>query len=633
MSNKIKKDSIEPFNPDEWQECRYFPEKVLYNGKYINPEEEPVRQWMIHQLINKFQVPIDMIDIEIFEKVIDEKKSSLRRPGLRPDIEIYDDRFPGRNVVFVMDELLAPEYNVDSDSWNEHYDRLNHYMSISSSARYAILSNGKVTKFYRRDLEYPRALFEIPIIPTYESAAEAAQKRSFRVVYNPKDPNRPRTGLRPLTRSDFRSVLGDTRSGCHSILRDNEGYNPQEAVEAMVKILYAKYYDEMETLRLAVEEKEDQAYIFSTDVTTDPQRLLTQVKEIFEKGKEWERQLLEKHGRLDTSRRVFKDEVKIELKTHTIFKIVQRLQQYSLHDSDPDVKGSVFEDFLSTTFRDDLGQYFTPTPVVDLLIGILNPTVDDIIGDPCCGPARTLTHSLHHVAKKLNITSAETDNKKFINFRGNNLFGADNSEPILHVARINALLNDAPFIDLRNINSLQRMSSIADKENGGYRKIGFVQEGLTMIGTNPPFGIKITDPDILRHYNVLSNKKTKSAESHILFLERCLEFLVPGGRLGIVFPDGILANTSASYVRNWIPKYGKIIGVVSLPEETFAPFGANVKTSVVFLKKWKHGEKTGSHDVYMSRIDNIGYEASGRSRTGCEVEKIIKDFHENTRWN
>ena len=64
------------------------------------------------------------------------------------------------------------------------------------------------------------------------------------MVLKPNTPDGFETGLQPLTRDKFREVLGDTRSGCHSILRDNEGLQPQEAVEAMVKFLFAKWYDE-----------------------------------------------------------------------------------------------------------------------------------------------------------------------------------------------------------------------------------------------------------------------------------------------------------------------------------------------------------------------------------------------------
>jgi hypothetical protein len=55
----------------------------------------------------------------------------------------------------------------------------------------------------------------------------------------------------------------------------------------------------------------------------------------------------------------------LQFKPHTTMEIVKRLQPWSLRKSSADVKGGVFEDFLSKTFRDDLGQYFTPTPVIN----------------------------------------------------------------------------------------------------------------------------------------------------------------------------------------------------------------------------------------------------------------------------
>lgn len=116
-------------------------------------------------------------------------------------------------------------------------------MAQSGSARYAILTSGIHTKIYRWDLEYPRALQEIGDLPKYESARSAAEHSPFEVILNPSEPDGIQTGLQPLTRDKFREVLGDTRSGCHSILRDNEGLQPQEAVDAMVKFLFSKGYE------------------------------------------------------------------------------------------------------------------------------------------------------------------------------------------------------------------------------------------------------------------------------------------------------------------------------------------------------------------------------------------------------
>lgn len=148
--------------------------------------------------------------------------------------------------------------------------RLNAYVSASASVRYALLTNGRNTRIYRRDFEYPRALQPIGDLPQYESAAEAAHHSPYTVILKPDEPDGIATGLTPLTRDKFREVLGDTRSGCHSILRDNEGLQPQEAVDAMVKFLFAKWYDEQATIDLAKQTGEARAYVFSTPHPLDP---------------------------------------------------------------------------------------------------------------------------------------------------------------------------------------------------------------------------------------------------------------------------------------------------------------------------------------------------------------------------
>jgi type I restriction enzyme M protein len=144
-----------------------------------------------------------------------------------------------------------------------------------------------------------------------------------------------------------------------------------------------------------------------------------------------------------------------------------------------------------------------------------------------------------------------------------------------------------------------------------------------MILTNPPFGSKVTNERVLKDLaardgvSKLNGKITKSLPQKFVFVNRCLEFLAPGGKLAIVLPDGVLANSSMQAVRDWILRWSRLKAIVSLPQETFAPYGAGVKTSVVFLEKRAAPlpEADGVEDdytVFMSRIDNIGYDASGR---------------------
>ncbi len=434
--------------PEVYRNHHALRKLFLANGSYVRPAEDPVTLWMADKLHREYNVPLEAMELELvadFAPTAQEASGGRRYLG-RVDLVIYDDRYidARRNldVAFIAVELLEPNIALDSDGDEQsgagHFKRLNAYMGGSASARYAILSNGNETRVYLRDLEYPRALQPIGDLPKYESARQAAQHSPYTVILKPDEPDGIVTGLTPLTRDKFREVLGDTRSGCHSILRDNEGLQPQEAVDAMVKFLFAKWYDEQATIDLAKQTGEARAYVFSVSNETDPERLVAQVGKTFEQAKDWERKTLQqKFGDNLTIRLAFKEGDKLEFKPHTTFEIVKRLQPWSLRRSSADVKGGVFEDFLGKTFRDDLGQYFTPTPVINLMVGILQPTVNDFIGDPACGSARMLTHALDYVrkqeyAKALVANGGNTDGinpeeptEEFVRFRDNQLFGAE----------------------------------------------------------------------------------------------------------------------------------------------------------------------------------------------------------------
>ncbi|MEA5620832.1 N-6 DNA methylase [Cronbergia sp. UHCC 0137] len=480
------------------------------------------------------------------------------------------------------------------------------------------------------------------------------------VPLNASEPDGIKTELTPLSRDKFREVLGDIRFGCHSILRDNEGLQPHEAVDAIVKFLFAKWYDEQATIDFVKQTGESQAYVFSVSNETDPEHLLVQVRDTFEKAKQWERNTLAKKFGDDLGvRLVFNEADVLQFKPHTTMEIVKRLQPWSLRKSSADVKGGVFEDFLSKTFRDDLGQYFTPTPVVNLMVGILQPTVNDYIGDPACGSARMLTHILDYVRKQEyqkaienNGGSAEGINpeeptEEFIKFRDNHLFGAEYSRNMMHVARVNTLMNGAEYVDLKVMDSLERLSSITGGITEGLpKRPGFYPEGLTMILTNPPFGSKVTNENILKDFaerdgvTKKNGKVVRSIPQEVAFINRCLEFLAPNGKLAIVLPDGVLANNTMQDVRDWILRWARLKAVVSLPQETFRPYGAAVKTSVVLLEKRDIAltaesqlELDQDYKIYMARIDDIGYDASGRISVSenevnepQEVRKAITDL-------
>jgi type I restriction enzyme M protein len=648
------------------------------DGTYVRPAEDPVTIWALTLLHKEYGVPLDALELELNADFSEGTHQGGRRYQGRADLIVYDDRYIGAggglDVAFIMIEAMEPKKKFEGtepEGWIEHLNRLNAYMSASPSARYAILTSGIHTKIYRRDLEYPRALQEIGDLPRYESARVAAEHSPFKVILNRSEPDGIQTGLQPLTRDKFREVLGDTRSGCHSILRDNEGLQPQEAVDAMVKFLFAKWYDEQATIDLVKKTGEMRSYVFSyKQGETDPERLMVQVRDTFEKAKQWERDTLsEKFGDNLGIRLAFTESDALEFKPHTTQLIVERLQPWSLRRSTADVKGGVFEDFLGKTFRDDLGQYFTPTPVINLMVGILQPTVHDFVGDPACGSARMLTHVLDYVrkrelegaeAKGLEVINPDEPTQEFLEFRENRLFGAEISRNVVHVARVNCLMNGAQYADLKVIDALQPLGSITGGIMEGLpERPGFYPGGLTMILTNPPFGAKLTSTESLKDLAARDGvtkkdgKVVPSIAQEIAFVNRCLEFLKPGGTLGIVLLDGVLANSSMQVIRDWILRWARLKAVVSLPQETFAPYGAGVKTSVLFLEKRAQAltakgqlelgqeitEADQAYNVYMARIENIGYDANGRltvteedASNPLEVREAVQDFSRKLGW-
>jgi type I restriction enzyme M protein len=661
----------------------YFNLNKLFkaDGSYIRPLEDPVTVWAIDILHHHYKIPLEAMRLEFMADFSEGTHQSGRRFQGRVDVVIYDDRYVDAvgnlDVAFIMVEAMEPNKKFqgnEPEGWIEHLNRLNAYMSASASARYAILTSGTHTIIYRRDLEFPRTLAEIGDLPRYESAREAAKHSPYTVVLNPDQPDGIETGLIPLTRDKFREVLGDTRSGCHSILRDNEGLQPQEAVDAMVKYLFAKWYDEQATIDLARKTNENRAYVFSATTETDPERLVVQVRETFEQAKLWEREILKQKSEANLGvRTAFGEGDTLMFKPHTTTEIVKRLQPWSLRRSTADVKGGVFEDFLGKTFRDDLGQYFTPTPVINLMVGILQPTVDDVIGDPACGSARMLTHALEYVRKQEYAKAVAANGGEptginrdepsvtFIRFRDNQIFGIEYSRNVMHVARVNALMNGAPYVDLKVMDAVAPLDSITGGINSGLPdRPGFYQGGLTMILTNPPFGSKVTNKRVLEDFaardGVTRNGKkiASSIPQEVAFVNRCLEFLAPGGRLGIVLPDGVLANSSMQDVRDWILRWARLKAAISLPQETFAPYGAGVKTSVLFLEKRyqplqsdgqvglfeTYSEDEDDYEVFMARIDNIGYDATGRLSISEDkasepptIKEVISSFSQLSGWH
>lgn len=152
----------------------------------------------------------------------------------------------------------------------------------------------------------------------------------------------------------------------------------------------------------------------------------------------------------------------------------------------------------------------------------------------------------------------------------------------------------------------------------------FGQVSFDVVFANPPFGSKlpVDDPHILDQFE-LTTVEAKAARSSLppehLFIERCLDFLKPGGRAAIVLPDSILSNPGLAFIRRWLLGRAFIIASVDLPREMFAKSDTHTMTSVLVLQKFTDAERkmvaeigrAPEYEIFMAIADKVGWDLRG----------------------
>jgi len=305
-----------------------------------------------------------------------------------------------------------------------------------------------------------------------------------------------------------------------------------------------------------------------------------------------------------------------------------------------DIINDIFGNFLADSFIDEkeLGQYLTPTEVVNLMVklGLNSLEAEDyailcnpnrcheagFILDPSCGVGSFLAEVIRHFYSKVReISSLEELYLWTSKFLSNVVVGIDKSERMIKLALTNLALFGIPSVNLHLANSLRRFGSEAEITNQLDGKV-------KLILTNPPFGAEFSGRDI-ESYKITtdwSERFLKSVDSEVLFMERYIDWLAPNGVLVAVVPDSILTNRGLySNLRHGIMDKVKIISIISLPSVTFGAAGTNTKTSIIHLKKESNPSKK-SHPVYFAICKNIGYEVATRGSHRRKVKTSQNDL-------
>jgi len=263
------------------------------------------------------------------------------------------------------------------------------------------------------------------------------------------------------------------------------------------------------------------------------------------------------------------------------------LNQVRLTTSPAHVLGEAFQSLIGPRLRGDKGQFFTPRSLVRAMVEIVAPEPHESVLDPACGTGGFLMEA--HIYQLPLAGEAGPTGR---------LVGVDKDIDLVRVATALLRIASQGRAAVDCFNSLDLHQWSAHNDSGPV-------DGYDVILTNPPFGsrIGITDKNVLStfdfgHHWIHAGETERwscqasvatSVDPQILFLELCIQKLKPGGRMGIVLPEGVFGNKHEGYVWDWVRDHGEIIALLDCPRTTFQP-GTDTKTNVLFFRKARSAE-------------------------------------------
>ena len=614
----------------------------------LKPEEK-VRQTYIKRLVDSYGYTISQMDQEI------QVSNSQRGQGAaRADIVIWrskEDKEANKCPLIVV-ECKAESVTIHKE---DYYQGMNY--ASWAHADFFVTTNLKETRIFKVVKgQIPDKLDEIVDIPDSKQAD------------NQKEVDKLLKQTKAFTRDEFSKLLFK----CHNIIRNNDKLSPEAAFDEISKILFIK-------IRYERNNSDSQIFSEKRFKTLKKNREDYNKEMKIKEEKPFFQDLFDLTKQEFANDHLFDDNAKIEIRENSFEQIVKELEIYNLSTTSDDVKGIAFEKFLGKTFRGELGQFFTPRTIVDFMVSVLDPQEGELVCDPCCGSGGFLIKTFEYVREKIekdierqkeaikaeyygdDYDKMPVKKKQKIEAGVAQTFSYLNEE--LNINNEKGRLRSLSFDCIYGTDANPRMARTAkmnmimhgDGHGGVHHHDGLLnvngifENRFDIILTNPPFGarvekeLKISEADrftdeakiaayverygeeykkALRQVNdninksLLSLYKIDSSLTEVLFIERCLKLLKPGGRMGIVLPEGVLNNTNLQKAREFVEGKAKILLIVSIPQDVFIASGATVKPSLLFFKKFTEEEA----DAY-SQIQNQA-QLEGASKYQKEIDNL-----------
>ena len=540
--------------------------------------EEIVRQLFILRLMKQYGYSKERIVVEkevYFGSEVLEKRADicvLHKKSLEP---------------YIIVEVKKP-------TRKDGVQQLKSYCNAEGSPL-AVWCNGKDIEIMHR--EKPNNFIHISDIPTVDQTINDVLSTpwTFERLTNE---NRLRQGL------SLREVI----ENLENLVLANSGV---DAFDEVFKLIYAKLYDEY----AAFTKSERKGKIYFRIYGESNEELYDKIDTLFQQAKnQW--------------KGIFSDDERIKLSYSHLATCVSFFQDIKLFNSNLFVIDEAFEYLVTEVAKGKKGQFFTPRHVIDMCIKMLNPKKDEYTIDTAAGSCGFTVHTLFHVFNSDGVFSAMKPSDEQIDYASTMIYGIDFDEKAVKIAKALNLIAGDGKTNVYKANSLvpsewneetrvglkRMLTKFKDREEDRLNEKNFRYFDFDVLATNPPFAGPITERNILQNYELAKkNKKiVPKLDREILFIERNLDFIKPGGRMAIILPQGIFNNTSEKYIRDFIAERARIIAVVSLHINTFKPH-TGTKTSVLFLQKWdsKLCPKVDNYPIFFAVSEKGGKDNSG----------------------
>jgi DNA methylase-type I restriction-modification system len=599
--NEILKNSNYDDTQFSEQDINQFENKIYYKDEvpYIQcvirekeiklTPEETVRQLFLNKLINTYGYSKDRITLEY--------PIHFGREVKRADIVISDINDP--LVPYIIVELKKPKLT-------DGKEQLKSYCN-ATGAPIGVWTNGEQISYYnRKDPNYFEDITNIP-----KSTEKLSDIINEQVTYE------------ELKKID---KLQTEKKSLKNLIQEMEdevlASAGVDSFEEVFKLIFTKLYDELMAAR------DKTSYLKFRNSGCTEIELYNKISVLFEDAKnKW--------------RGVFDEDSKILLTPSHLSVCVASLQNVKLFNSNLDVVDDAFEYLMSKSSKGEKGQYFTPRYVIDMCVKMMNPKEDEYVIDTAAGSSGFTVHSIFHVwdairerkglPKGDNFTAEERSNDE-VKYVEDKVFAIDFDEKAVRVAKTLNLIAGDGKTNVINLNTLDysRWDEITKQDRWqdayfeGFRKLkkirpdganDYKEFDFDVLMANPPFAGDIKENQIITRYELGKNSKGKwqnKVGRDILFIERNLNFLKPGGRMAIILPQGRFNNSSDQYIREFIEERCRILAVVGLHGNTFKPH-TGTKTSVLFVQKWDDElcPKVEDYNIFFATMKKPGKDNSG----------------------